>query len=214
MSGLFDESLNPENDRYLESLLPRRAGVLAEMEKYALDRDFPFIGPLAGRLIEVVAGLCGAKTVFELGSGFGYSAMHFALALPEDGRVVCTDNDPENEKLATDFFRRAGLLHKLEFKVGDAHEILKLYDGPFDVIFMDCDKQGYGSGVRAAWPKLKPGGVFIADNMFRNGQVPAGDMSPASQGVRDFTRFVHSQPDALTTIVPTRDGVSVTYKLK
>ena len=166
MNDILKESLNRDIDRYLLDLLPPPDPVLAQMEKLALERGFPFIGPLVGNLLGLFTRAIGAKRVFELGSGFGYSAMHFARALPDDGLVVCTDGDSKNALTAEEFFRQAGLLHKLEFHVGDALTEMDKTNGLFDVMLMDVDKESYPETFRRAWPRLRVGGLFIADNCY------------------------------------------------
>ncbi|HEY3294479.1 MAG TPA: O-methyltransferase [bacterium] len=213
MDGYLDESFNKETDRYLLSLLSPPDGVLARMEQYALTKKFPFIGPLAGNLLGILARATDARRIFELGSGFGYSALHFARLMPPDGRVICTDGDPENKVRAEKYFADAELSEKLEFHVGDAVSILERFAGPFDIIFMDIDKQGYPQGFRAAWPKLKVGGLFIADNLLWHGNVLSDDQQPTTRGVRDLTKLIYATPGTRTSVVPLRDGVSITVKL-
>ena len=211
-SGYFKDSLNEQIDRYLLNCLPPRDPLLWRMEEYAVARGFPFIGPLVGELLEILARSINAQRVFEMGSGFGFSAMHFARVLPEGGKVYCTDGDPENEKQARQFFHDAGLTHKLEFHVGDAGEILDRTTGTFDIILMDIDKEQYPSGFRRAWPRLRVGGLFIADNLLWHGRVLTDDDQPTTRGVQELTSLLFATPGARTTILPLRDGVSITLK--
>ncbi len=213
MADYFQDSISKQVDEYLLSLLPERDPVLQKMEQYALARGFPFIGPLVGPLLSLLAKSIQAKTVFELGSGFGFSAVHFARALPTDGKVICTDGDAENARVAEQFFREAGLAGRVEFRVGDAVSILNEYPGPFDIILMDIDKHGYPDGFRAAWPKLHVGGLFIADNLLWHGKVWSDDQSPNTQGVRELTKLLYSTKNAQTVVLPLRDGVAVTLKM-
>jgi len=203
----------PQVDEYLLKILPKRDSVLMEMEAYALQRGFPFIGPLVGEFLGILACANRARTCFELGSGFGFSALHFARALPADGKVVCTDGEEENERLAKEFFEKAGLLSKLEFRVGDALTILKKYPGPFDIMLMDIEKKDYPRAFKESWPKLAVGGLFIADNLLRGGRVWEDNREAATLGIRRFTKMLYAQPDAKTTVLPLRDGISVTMKI-
>jgi predicted O-methyltransferase YrrM len=212
MADRLDESLQREIDRYLLNLLPAADPVLARMEKLALERGFPFIGPLVGNLLQLLTRAVGAERVLELGSGFGYSAMHFARALPEDGLVVCTDGESKNALAAEEFFREAGMLSKLEFHVGDALTEIDKTSGLFDVILMDVDKESYPETFQRAWPRLKFGGLFIADNLLWHGRVLTDDNQPSTRGVREFTRLIYHTVGAHTSILPLRDGVSVTLK--
>ena len=135
--------IHPDINNYLDVLLPERPRVMQEMEKLAKDRNFPIIGPQVGRILYQYTKLIGAKRIFEMGSGFGYSAYWFALALPEDGKVICTEAASNNIDLAEDYLKAAGLLHKAEFKKGDAIKILSQTSGPFDIILNDVDKDDY-----------------------------------------------------------------------
>jgi caffeoyl-CoA O-methyltransferase len=212
MAHYLSESLHKDTDRYLLSLMSPPDGVLARMEEYALTRNFPFVGPLVGQLLSILGRACNAKQVFELGSGFGYSAVHFARVLPEDGRVYCTDNDEQNRKMAEGYFADAGIGHKIEFHVGDAVQILNRFDGPFDIIFMDIDKEGYPDGFRAAWPKLRVGGLFIADNLYWHKLAFGDDQTESTRGIREFTNLIFNQPNGKSSIIPLRDGISITLK--
>jgi caffeoyl-CoA O-methyltransferase len=213
LNDYFRDSVNEQIDQYLLSVLPERDPVLQKMEKYALERDFPFIGPLVGPVLSLLAKSIRAKTVFELGSGFGFSAVHFARALPPDGRVICTDGDPGNARVARDFFEQAGVAGKIDFQVGDAVTVLSRYPGPFDIVLMDIDKTGYPAGFGAAWPKVRVGGLFIADNLLWHGKVWSGDTSPSTEAMKQLTRTLYDTRNAQTTILPLRDGVSVTLKI-
>ena len=212
MDDILKESLNREIDRYLFDLLPPPDPVLAQMEKLALERGFPFIGLLVGNLLRLLTRAIGARRVFEFGSGFGYSAMHFARALPDDGMVVCTDGNSKNALTAEEFFRQAGLLHKLEFHVGDALEEMDKTKGLFDIMLMDVDKEQYPETFLKAWPRLRIGGLFVADNMLWHGRVLTDDDALSTRGIRELTRLLYSTPGATTTLIPLRDGVSVTLK--
>jgi predicted O-methyltransferase YrrM len=210
----FNNSAFPRVDEYLMKALPKRDSVLMEMEAYSLDQGFPFIGPLVGEFLGILARSIQAKTCFELGSGFGFSALHLARALPPDGKVVCTDGEKDNADLAKKFFKKAGQLSKLDFRVGDALTILKEYPGPFDIMLMDIEKKDYPHAFQEAWPKLAVGGLFIADNLLRDGRVWKKNREAATIGVRRFTKMLYALPNAKTTILPLRDGVSVTVKLR
>jgi caffeoyl-CoA O-methyltransferase len=214
MDSYLDESFNRDTDRYLLSLMSPPDGVQARMEEYALTRRFPFIGPLSGNLLGILARAMNASRIFELGSGFGYSALHFARAMGPDGKVICTDGDPENKALAEKYFAEAGLADRMEFHIGDAVTTLNGFDGPFDIVFMDIDKEGYPEGFRAGWPKVKVGGLFIADNLLWHGSVMSEDTRPGTKGIVEFTRMIYSTRGAKTSIIPLRDGVSVTLKME
>lgn len=205
--------INPDIEDYMESLTPAGDSILKEMEEHARVSEFPIVGPLVGRLLFQLALMINAKSVLELGSGFGYSAYWFAKAVGEDGSVVYTDISDENARAAGDFFSRAGLGQRLDIRTGDAVKILEGSPGGFDIIFNDIDKEYYPLVVKAAYEKLRKGGIFITDNVLWSGRVLRQDDSPSTEGVREFTRLLLSHEGFFTTIMPLRDGVSVSLKL-
>ncbi len=187
---------------------------LLQMESLASQRDFPIVGRLVGRFLFQQALLLGARSVFEMGSGFGYSAYWFAKAVGSGGRVICTDMSAGNADLAEGFMKKAGLRQTVCFQTGDALDILKKTDGPFDIVFNDIDKERYPQTVPVAREKLRTGGLFITDNAFWDGRAAVSDGSRSAEGVIEFNRAVMSDPDFLTVQIPIRDGVSVSLKLR
>jgi predicted O-methyltransferase YrrM len=205
--------VNPEIEGYMKSLIPSGDKVLEEMEEYARRNAFPMVGPLVGRFLYETALIGNAKTVLELGSGFGYSAYWFAKAIGESGTLTFTDMSQENARIAGDFFDKAGLRDRIDIRVGDAVRILEESPGGFDIIFNDIDKEYYPGVIDKAYDKLRKGGLLIADNVLWFGRVLTGDGSPSTEGVREFTRLLFSHKGFFTTIIPLRDGLSLSVKL-
>lgn len=205
---------DPKITDYLMSLTPARSAVLQEMEDYAREHRFPAIGPLVGRLLYQYARLVRPRRIMELGSGFGYSAMWWALATDDDCEIHCTEGSAENIRRAEDFLRRAGVLHKVTYHEGDALTSFAKIPGEFDIILMDIDKHEYPAAFRQAFPRLRSGGVFITDNVLWSGRVVQDSPPDAdTQGILEFNHLAHTTPGALTTIIPLRDGVAVTVKI-
>jgi len=207
------EITNPRIDAYLTGLTPKPDAVRAEMESLAAARRFPIIGPAVGQLCHVLARSIGARRVFECGSGFGYSTLWFASAVGEEGEVFHTDGSPDNSARARDYLKRAGLAPRVRFEVGDAREILGRTQGPFDVVFNDIDKAGYPDVLPHVRRVLRVGGLFICDNMIWSGRVLDGVHDPDTAGIVALTRLLGEATDFLTTIVPLRDGVSVSLRI-
>jgi predicted O-methyltransferase YrrM len=205
--------VNPKIEEYLRNLDPVQDEVLREMEKLGNERGFPIIGPLVGRLIYQLAVIVGAKRVLELGSGFGYSAYWFAKAVGEGGRVIFTELSEKNTSLAKEFFRRGGVDRRIDIHTGDALRILEEIDGEFDIIFNDIDKEYYPLVVDKVYKKLRQGGLFITDNVLWFGRVLTDDLSPSTEGVKEFTRLLFQEQGFLSTIIPIRDGISLSVKL-
>ncbi len=207
--------VHPVMDAYLKDVLPPRDPVAAEMEAYAARHGFPIVGPLVGHLLFVLARACGARRVYEMGSGYGYSTLWFARAVGPGGQVVHTDGDAENSRRAREYLGRAGLADRVRFEVGDARQLIAREPGPFDVVFCDVDKEQYPDVPGLAVPRLRAGGLLVIDNLLWDGWVaePADADDDETRGIQELTRRLYADPGLATTIVPLRDGVSVSVKL-
>ncbi len=206
--------VNQQIDEYLTRTLRVENPVLREMAEYGYSRNFPIVGPQVGRLLHLLARSINARRVLELGSGFGYSGLWFALAVGAEGQVVMTEGAQENADRAREYFTRAGLLDRAVFNVGDALEIARHTTGHFDVLFCDMYKEQYPEVVALARERLLVGGYLIADNMLRDGKVLAGDGDVHTRGVIELTRRLMETGDFITTILPVRDGVSVSLRIE
>ena len=185
------------------------------MEALARERDFPIVGPVVGRHLEVLARAIGARRVFELGSGYGYSAYFFARAVGDGGEVHCTELSAANVDLARGFLGRAGLWERVTYHQEEATAALRRVGGSWDIVYNDIDKDGYPATVDLAHAHLRPGGLFITDNVLWSGRVLPGrdDGTAATGGVVEFTRRLMAHPGFLTSINPTRDGVAVAVRI-
>ena len=200
---------------YLTSLVPPRERELQEMEAYAEKHDFPIIGPVCGYYCYQLARMIGAKSVFELGSGYGYSTAWFAKAIEENGGGVVhhTVWDEKLSKMASSHLLKLGYEGLVKYHNAEAVETLRQTDGPFDIIFNDIDKEAYPVSLPVIKEKLRSGGLLIIDNMLWSGRIfDNKDISPAAEGVREFTRRITTDPDWIVSLAPVRDGMIVAYK--
>jgi caffeoyl-CoA O-methyltransferase len=210
---------NPAVEEYIRGLLARHDDpVLLEMEAEAKERGFPIVGRMAGVILELMARAIGARRVFELGSGYGYSAYWFSRALGPDGELHCTDGDPENERKALGYLGRAGLDGPVRFHVGDAVTSLNATEGRFDVVYCDIDKHGYLAAWQAARDRVRTGGLFLCDNTLWSGRVTAGyqeeDPRPAwTAAIKEMNAAIAADQRYLATILPVRDGVLVALRV-
>jgi len=204
---------------YLTSLGGPSTGVLEEMEEYGRRRRFPIVGSLVGRFLMQLAMISGAKRILEMGSGFGYSAAWFLQSGP-DAKVICTDGSALNRERGLEFLSRLGFADRVDFRVGDCLSLASDIEGPFDIIFCDMDKTDYPSAFWVALQKLRRHGVFVADNALWRGfawtDVP--DEAPEfrkkmTPGIREFNRIAHECGEVVTTILPFRDGLSLSVRL-
>jgi caffeoyl-CoA O-methyltransferase len=200
-------------DDYLYSMLPKRDEVLAEMEAYASEHNIPIVGPAVARVLQQLALMIDAKTVFELGSAIGYSTIWWAQAVGEKGRVIYTDGDPKNVTRARSYFDRAGVSNRIKLHTGDALEFLSEQKEQFDIIFNDVDKEDYPRVLRLVSPRLRKGGLFITDNVLWSGRVAEKNPTDATtKAILEFNRALYNSQDFFTAFLPIRDGLAVALK--
>ncbi|HVE76400.1 MAG TPA: O-methyltransferase [Actinomycetota bacterium] len=189
--------------------------VLEEMEHRAKDLDFPIVGRTVGSFFELIAKTVGATRVFEMGSGYGYSAYWYARAVGEGGKVTLTDGDPANVRMAQANLEAAGLASRCDFRVGDAIESLESTEGQFDIVYCDIDKQDYPRAFLTARDKVRPGGLYICDNVLWSGRVASDqEQDDLTRAIREHNELIVSDPHFASSIVPLRDGVMVALRIR
>ncbi len=185
------------------------------MEEHAAKVDFPIIGPACGYLCYQVARQIGARNVFELGSGFGYSTAWFARAVLENGGGT-VHHVVWDEGLSRQARKHLAALHLddvVEYHVGEAVATLRAAAGPFDLAFLDIDKAGYPDALSAIARKLRPGGVLIVDNVLWSGRIfDANDRSKETEAIRELTRRITRDPAWIASVIPIRDGLLIAYR--
>jgi caffeoyl-CoA O-methyltransferase len=208
---LFSDSLRD----YLDQLVPPRHPELLAMEAYAREHDFPIIGPASGQCCYVLSRLAGARRIFELGSGYGYSTAWFARAVVENGggevHHVVWDQDLSDR--ARRHLAALGLDGVVRYHVSEAVETLRGTLGQWDVIFMDIDKRGYPGAVPLITERLRRGGILIVDNMLWSGRVfDKANHDEDTEAIRKATERLTRSDEWISTLVPIRDGLLVSYR--
>lgn len=188
--------------------------VLVAMEQHAAGQGFPIVGRLCGIAIELLARAIRAQRVFELGSGFGYSAYWFARAIGPEGELHLTDADPQNAERASEFLSRADVWDRVRFHVGDALTSFARVGGEFDIVYCDVSKDGYPDCWRAARDRIRVGGLWICDNAFWTGRVLDEEKDDLTKAVDEHNRLVADDPDYVSTIVPIRDGLMAALRIR
>lgn len=202
---------------------PEPDDVLREMDARAEETGFPTVGPAVGGWLQQLAGLVDARRVFEFGSGFGYSAYWFARGLPEDGEIVLTEIDSDELDDAREYLARGGHAEIARFEEGDAIDIVAGYDGSFDVVLIDNEKDRYVEAFEAIRENVPVGGVIVADNMtagpfefeeIHRVVVEGGETDDTmARGVADYLDHVRELDDFETTLLPLGEGLAVTRRL-
>ena len=204
-----------KTQEYIASLVPPRESELVEMEKYAEKNNFPIIGPACGYYCYQLARMINARSVFELGSGYGYSTAWFAKAVKENGGGIVhhTVWDDDLSKRAQRHLSALGSADLVQFHNAEAVETLRQTPGPFDIIFNDIDKDGYPDSLPVIKEKLRSGGLLIIDNMIWHGQtLDPNDHESTTEAIRRFTRDITTDTDWIVSLAPMRDGMIVAYK--
>lgn len=163
------------------------------------------VAPNQGKLLHLLARLQGARTILELGTLAGYSTIWLARAVPADGgRVVTLEANPDYAAVARENLAAAGVADRVEVVVGDAIDTLATLDGPFDVVFLDADKQRNPEYLEHALRLTRPGSLIIADNVVRDGALAdAADEDPRVIGIRRFTERLGAAANVTATAVQT-----------
>jgi len=213
-----------EAERFARAVGPPRDAVIEEMDEKARTEGFPTVGPAVGGWLGMLARMVGAERAFEFGSGFGYSAYWLARALPPDGRIVLTEIDADELAEAREFLARGGFDDRAAFEHGDAVEIVEEYDGPFEFVLIDNEKDRYVEAFEAVRPKVPPGGVVVADNVmagpveFENvfalvrGEEPGA--SDREHGIADYLARVRGDDAFETVLLPLGSGLAVSCRLR
>lgn len=206
--------VHPAIEDYMRGLLRQTDHpVLIEMEKVAQENNFPIVGRLVGVFLETLARTIDARRIFEFGSGYGYSAYWFAKAVGPKGRVICSDGDLLNKEKAEQYLGSANLWDRVDFHAGLAQKIFSQTEGLFDICYNDVDKGDYPEVWQMAKNRIRPGGLYIADNVLWHGRVAVADYVDIVPGwteaILEHNRLIFNDPEFDTFINPTRDGVIV-----
>ncbi len=206
--------VDPVIEAYMRGLVaPSDHPVLLEMEALARQEHFPIVERLVGVFLATQAKMINAKRVFEFGSGYGYSAYWFARAVGAAGQVVCSDADPLNMARAEKYLTSVDLWNQVQFHSGMAQDVFSQTEGLFDICYNDVDKGDYPEVWQMAKDRIRPGGLYIADNVLWHGRVAVEnfiDVMPGwTEAIAQHNQMIFDDPAFDAFINPTRDGVIV-----
>lgn len=217
MKQKFDAILQPAQAVYLDRLLPESSGVLAEMEAYAETNRVPIADREVAWFLEITARAINAKRVMEIGMAIGYGAAHLAKGMSDMGKVVTIEPSDEMINLSEKFLSQLGLRDKVEIIRGKALEVLPDIAGDFDLIYLDAVKEEYSDYLDLCLPKLRVGGVVIADNLLWGGQV-GGEISTNQQenstvALREFNQKFVNHQQLKAEVLSVGDGLGYAVKI-
>ncbi|HEY3261717.1 MAG TPA: O-methyltransferase [Pseudonocardiaceae bacterium] len=211
-------------DDYLTELVVRPGPELSAVEESAAAAGLPAIAvaPNEGKLLRLLAKLAGARSILEIGTLAGYSTIWLAGALPEGGSLVTLEIDPRHAEVARANIERAGLADRVEVRVGAALDSLPALAtegrGPFDMVFIDADKEGNPDYFRWALQLSRPGALIVVDNVVREGAVVEDTGRSDIQGTRRVLELMAAEPRVSVTVIQTvgrkgHDGMAIALVL-
>lgn len=208
-------------DQYINDLLVEEDEALVGTEASIVESGIPSISisPNQGKFLNILAKLCNAKKILEVGTLAGYSTIWLARALPKDGRLITLEFDLKHADVAQKNITRAGLDSIVDIRVGKALDTLPQIEkegiGPFDMIFIDADKPPYTEYFQWALKLSRPGTLIIADNVIREGKVlDPNSTDEMVKGVQRFNNVLAKNKDVTATIIQTvgtkeHDGMAI-----
>ncbi|MDR6564778.1 MULTISPECIES: class I SAM-dependent methyltransferase [unclassified Arcicella] len=173
-------------------------------------------GHLQGRVLSMFSHMMQAKTILEIGTYTGYSALCLAEGLVEGGKIITIDINEELESFTKQFFLASDYAAKIDYRIGDAAEIIPMLDETFDLVFIDADKMSYQKYYDLVFDKVRKGGYIISDNVLWSGKVaniePNKKIDKDTQNLLDFNKMCHEDPRTENILMPIRDGLMVCRK--
>lgn len=213
------ESITPELHAYIvdhsDPVDPVLGDLAEETARLFPDRKGMQISPEQGAFTTLLTRIHGARDVVEIGTFTGYSSICFARGLPEDGTLLALDINEEWTSVARRYWERAGVAERITLRIGPALESLRELPAEprFDIAFIDADKEGYVDYWEELVPRIRPGGLLLADNTLSHGRVVDPDNTSASvQGIRDFNSLLVSDERVNQVLLPIGDGLTLARK--
>jgi caffeoyl-CoA O-methyltransferase len=209
--------LSPDLERYVHDHTRPRPALLDALREHTfafVDDPQMQVGRVEGTLLKLLVALMGARRVIEIGTYTGYSALCMAEGLPDDGELLTLDRDPVATRVARDFFDQSPHGRKIRVVLGDALESLQaLPQSPsFDMAFLDADKERYLDYYEELLPRLRPGGLLVADNTLWSGRV-LDPKAASDRAIAAFNARLTGDPRVENVLVPVRDGLMLARKL-
>lgn len=211
------EFLQPDLEHYvIEHTQPEEA-ILKELGRETQSKVMMprmLSGHLQGKVLKMFSKMIKPQRILEIGTYTGYSAICLAAGLQKEGKLITIDINEELEKMAREYFSKAGLAKKIEFRIGNAVEIIPTLKETFDLVFIDADKVNYSKYYDLVFEKVKPGGFIIADNVLWSGKVlmPIEKMDIDTRAIDDFNKKVKADERVENVLLPVRDGLMIVRK--
>lgn len=212
------EFISPELDRYVCDHSENEPDVLRQLNRktyLSVLQPRMLSGHFQGRVLSMLSHMIRPMRVLEIGTYTGYSALCFSEGLAEGGKVITIDVNEELEELVREFVAKAGMEDKIDYRIGDAAQLIPQLDEQFDIVFIDADKKNYCTYYDLVFDKVRPGGYIIADNVLWSGKVleEYETLDRETKIIMDYNRKVHEDSRVQEVLLPIRDGLMVARKI-
>jgi caffeoyl-CoA O-methyltransferase len=214
----FDEGLlKPGIEKYALDHTSAELPVLAKLSRAThLRTHMPQMlsGHLQGTFLQMISHMIKPTAILEIGTFTGYSAICLARGLQPGGKLYTLDCNPEMEDFTAPFFEEAGLKEKITMITGNASDIIETLQGPFDLVFIDADKESYIKYFDLVFPKVSTGGYILADNTLWYGSVlsPGAETDREASGIVGFNQYIQKHTGIENILLPVRDGITIIRK--
>ncbi|MDP9360219.1 MAG: O-methyltransferase [Acidobacteriota bacterium] len=209
MKSRTDQVIKRVQAEYLDTLLPPRDALLAQMEAFAAEHGHPIADPEVGQLMRILVRAKQPKHLIEVGTNIGYSVVVLGRECTPSAVIETIDLDRDILATARNFVAEAGLVCEVKFHQGSALEVLPTLTGPFDFVFIDCVKTEYEQYLDQLLPKLSPGAMIVCDNLLWGGKVAEEVHDPSTDALRAFNRRITTDARLTTIVLPVGDGVGI-----
>lgn len=205
-------------ENYVETFTSDESKVLHELnretnQKFLIPRMLS--GHLQGRVLSLFSHLLRPRRILEIGTYTGYSALCLAEGLQSDGKLITIDVNEELEDVVNRYVQKSGLSEKIEFRIGNAMELIPEMNELFDLVFIDADKTNYSNYFDLVIDKVRPGGCIIADNVLWSGKVihDKENQDEDTTALVAYNQKVQNDPRVENVLMPVRDGLMIARKL-
>jgi len=212
MKARLDAIIQREQAEYLDRLLPASDPLVAEMEAYAAEHRVPIADREVARFLEITARTTGARKALEIGMAIGYSVVHLARGMGEQGLIVTIDPSDEMIRAASGYLERAGVRDRVKIERGKALDVMPRLEDTFDLLFIDAVKEEYKQYLDLGLQRLRTGGVVIVDNLLWGGKVAGDDTETSTVALREFNRYFVNHPQLRAEVLPVGDGLGYAVK--
>ena len=208
--------VGPEIHSYSESCTSPEPHLLRQINRETYARMMMprmLSGHLQGRFLSMVSKMIQPGTILEIGTYTGYSAICLAEGLAPGGKIITMDINEELEERVRNYFQLSGLNESIDYHIGDALTIIPTLAGPFDLVWIDADKENYSAYFDLIIDRVAGGGIILADNVLWSGKVLEKEPDKETKAIQAFNAKIHDDTRVENLLLPIRDGIMVIRKI-